>query len=173
MDAVMCSHEATKQERKSAVFTAKRKAQEIERRLLVGPEHKTVNAALRRICFTLHVLGQKYIHDAPHSFDDYLHLVNCTKLLQEMGLKPISGANLKAALSAPATEMVVNSFEYRHLRNKIMASLSVIADLTEKATGSGSAEYQRGVREGYRRASDIAIMFLEDLSDGDDAWTTT
>jgi hypothetical protein len=48
-----------------------------------------------------------------------------------------------------------------------MASLSIIADLTERPVGNGSDDYRRGMREGYRRASDIAIMFLNDLADGE------
>jgi hypothetical protein len=48
-----------------------------------------------------------------------------------------------------------------------MASLAVIADLTERPAATGSSEYQRGMREGYRRASDIAVMFLEDISGGE------
>jgi hypothetical protein len=38
--------------------------------------------------------------------------------------------------------------------------------MPEKNTPPGHPEYQKGVREGYRRASDIAILFLEDLQIG-------
>jgi hypothetical protein len=83
-----------------------------------------------------------------------------------MGLRPAVTPTLDDD-AATAKELVFNSFEYRYLRNKMLASLSIIADLTERNTGNGSHEYQRGMREGYRRASDIAIMFLEDISSGE------
>lgn len=171
MEAVLAQKSAVA-EREKTVFTAKHTAQKIEKQLLVSPEHKTVNAALRRVCFMLHEIVQRYVPNTPHTFDDYNKLVNCTKLLQEMGLKPAIAVKLKTAVDNAADETVLNSFEYRHLRNKIMASLSVIADLTERATGAGSVDYQKGMREGYRRASDIAVMFLEDIS-GEDQWMQT
>jgi hypothetical protein len=150
--------------REKAVFTAKREAQRLEKRLLVSDDHRTVNAAFRRICYMLHDLAQKYVPDTAPTFADYKALLYCTKLLQAMGFKPKLNLEFDAAAEDVNIEIVRNSFEYRHLKNKIMASLSIIADLTERPAGMGSPEYQRGMREGYRRASDIAIMFLEDIS---------
>jgi hypothetical protein len=153
--------------RDKVVFTAKKEAQKLERRLLVSDDHRTVNAAFRRICYMLHVLAQKYVPDSAATFADYKSLLYCTKLLQSMGFKPPLNHEFGAAAEDVSIEIVRNSFEYRHLRNKIMASLSIIADLTEKPAGMGSPDYQRGMREGYRRASDVAIMFLDDISSRD------
>jgi len=150
--------------REKAVFTAKKEAQRLERRLLVCDEHRTVNAAFRRICYMLHSMAQKYVPDSATTFSDYKALLYCTKLLQSMGFKPPLSPEMDASAEDVSLEIVRNSFEYRHLRNKIMASLSIIADLTERPAGMGSLDYQRGMREGYRRASDIAIMFLDDIS---------
>ena len=154
-------------ERTQVVFTAKREAQKLERQLLVSPAHKTANSALRSICYMVHDLAQKYVPNAPNSFNDYSLLAHCTKLLTAMGFRPDINHELDSAVAGLGVEVVHNSFEYRHLRNKIMASLAVIADLTERPAATGSAEYQRGMREGYRRASDIAVMFLEDISGGE------
>ena len=144
--------------------TAKKTAQKIEKELLVSAEHKTVNAAFRRICYLLHSLAQKYVPDAPSTFADYKSLLYCTKLIESMGLRPELSPEFDAAAGDVSLEIIRNSFEYRRLRNKILASLSVIADLTERPASPGSLDYQRGMREGYRRASDIAVMFLDDIS---------
>lgn len=165
MEAVL-SFDAVASERSQAIFMAKREAQTREKQLLVSPENKTVNAALRRVCFILHRLAQKRIGTLPQDFNDYACLVHCTEMLQSMGLKPDAAAQLVDDATT-AREIIFNSFEYRQLRNKMLASLSIIADLTERNTGNGSPEYQRGMREGYRRASDIAIMFLDDFTSGD------
>lgn len=156
-----------KQQREEKIFTARREAQELERRLLVSPENRTSNAVLRRTCYLLHALAQKYISDSPTTFDDYTCLMHCTKLLQSIGLKPESNPFLNTAVTTLGPEIIRNSFEYRHLRNKILASLSTIADLTGRAVSSGNPDFQRGMREGYRRASEVAIMFLDDIADGD------
>lgn len=166
MDALL-SAPTPKQQRERAVFTAEKEARQLERRLLVSPENRTANAAFRRICYLLHSLAQKYVYESPNTFADYTCLLHCTKLLQGLGFKPELNPAVDAAAGGVGVEVIRNSFEYRHLRNKIMASLSIIADLTERPVGNGSDDYRRGMREGYRRASDIAIMFLNDLADGD------
>lgn len=154
-----------KLQRDSAVFTAVQEARQLEKKLLTDDAHRTVNSAFRRICYMLHDLAQKYVPNSSTAFADYEALVHCTKELQTMGLRPKLNTKTDAALANVSVEIIRNSFEYRHLRNKIMASLAVIADLTEKHTGNGSPDYQRGMREGYRRASDIAILFLDDISE--------
>lgn len=153
--------------RRESVFTAADAAKRLEKQLLVSPENKTVNSALRTICYILHELAQKYVTDTPNTYSDYACLVHCTQLLQNMGLKPETNYAIDAAVNDLGAEIIHNSFEYRHLRNKIMASLSIIADLTDRPSAAGHAEYRRGMREGYRRASDIAITFLQDISGGE------
>ena len=61
---------------------------------------------------------------------------------------------------------MLNSFEYRYLRNKAIAGFATIADLTAKPSAVGTLDYQSGVREGYRRASEVAIIFLADIQNG-------
>jgi hypothetical protein len=61
---------------------------------------------------------------------------------------------------------VFNSFDYRYLRNKAIAGFATIADLPAKPSAVGTLDYQSGVREGYRRASEVAIMFLDDIQNG-------
>jgi hypothetical protein len=157
---------AAKQEREYAVFVSRQEAKKLEQQLLVSPEHRNVNHALRNICFMLHALVQKYVPNTAATFTDHSTLLHCTKLLQNMGLKPEISAKIDAAVAGLSTDVIQNSFEYRQLRNKMMAGLSVIADLTERPASPGTPDYQRGIREGYRRASEIAAMFLEDIDGG-------
>ncbi len=155
--------QAQKQEREYAVFAAKQEARALERQLLVSPEHKTVNSAFRKVCYLLLRLAQKYVPDSTASHADYALLLHCVRLLQDMGFKPEIDPIVDADAGQLSADIACASFEYRQLRNKIMASLSVIADLPEKPASPGTRDFQRGVREGYRRASDIAVLFLEDI----------
>lgn len=167
--AVMVAPEiaAQRQERDYALFVSKAEAQRIERQLLVSPAHRTVNQALRKICFMLHTLVQKYVPNSAGAFEDFSTFLHCTKLLQEMGLKPDVEPHMDSSVAGVNLEVIKSSFEYRQLRNKMIACLSVIADLTERPAAAGTQDYQRGVREGYRRASETAAAFLEDISGGD------
>ena len=141
-------------------------AKRIEKQLLVSVDNLTANRALRRICFMLQALAQKYVLNSPSTFDDYAHLIHCTKLLQELGLKPDISSKIDADVAGLSLDIVRSSFEYRQLRNKMIAGLSVIADLTERPASPGTVEYQSGLREGYRRASEIAALFLADVDGG-------
>jgi hypothetical protein len=154
---------AQNQERDYSVFVSKAEARRIERQLLVSAENRTVNHALRKICFMLHALAQKHISNSTAHFEDHSTLAHCTKLLQDMGLKPEVSPRMESAVAGAGVDVILSSFEYRQLRNKMIAGLSVIADLTERPASPGSQDYQKGIREGYRRASDIAVMFLEDI----------
>lgn len=155
-----------KEERDYAVFVSRKEAQNIERRLLVSPPHKTVNAALRRICYTLLALADKHVPATGAAIEDRVALANCVDTLQKMGLKPDISAVLRLD-TAICEDTVQHSFVYRQLRNKMIAGLSVIADMVERPASPGTKEFQRGVREGYRRARDTAVMFLEDVAEGD------
>lgn len=150
-------------ERDYAVFVATKEAQQIERQLLVSPDNLTVNSALRKVCYLALQIARRYVPNTPDTFSDYTDLLHCTKMLQEMGFKPEVCAEQAADLGNINLAVIRNSFDYRQLRNKIKASLSVIADLPEKPAALGSREYQRGMREGYRRASEIAVKFLNDI----------
>lgn len=168
MDAVLSpAVKANKLQREQTIFTAVKDAQHLEKQLLVSDKNRSVNSAFRRVCYLLHELAQKYVPNNAATFNDYNKLLHCTKLLQSLGFKPPLDSNFDAAVSEMSLEIIRNSFDYRHLRNKMMASLAIIADLPERPAGTGSSDFQRGMREGYRRASDIAVMFLADLSDED------
>lgn len=155
--------QAQKQERDYVVFAAREEVRTIERQLLVSPENKTVNTAFRKICYLLLGLVQKYVPNSVATHADYALLLHCIRLLQDIGFKPDIDPLLDADAGQISPEITRNSFEYRRLRNKIRASLSVIADLPEKPASPGTPDFQRGLREGYRRASDIAVLFLEDI----------
>lgn len=166
--AVMVAPEiaAKNRERDYVVFVSKAEAQKLERQLLVSPENRTINHALRKICYMLHALVQKYVPNSAATFDDHSTLVYCTKLLQDMGLKPEISPQMDSSVAGVSVDVIRSSFEYRQLRNKMVAGLSVIADLTERPASPGTPDYQCGIREGYRRASEIAAIFLEDIDGG-------
>jgi hypothetical protein len=145
------------------VFTTRREAQQLERQFLVCPSQRTANTSLRSICFMLHSLAQRYVPNSPQSFEDYGTLIACTNLMFELGLKPPTDAKVNQGLNRAGKQIVMSSFQYRHLKNKAMASLSAIADLTEKPASIGSPDFRRGMLEAYRRASEIAISFLEEI----------
>jgi len=151
-------------DRQRSIFTTQQEARNLERRLIVCPSQKTANAALRRACFLLHTLAQKHVPNTPANFDDYSTLLAATNILLELGLKPPIDTKLRQGINRLGDDIVINSFQYRHLKNKTIASLSVIADLAEKAASNGSADFRRGMREAFQRASDLAVAFLEEIS---------
>lgn len=151
------------QTREERIFTTQQEAKHLERRLLVSGEHRTANSALRSVCFMLHDLAQKYVPSSAQSFEDHQTFLACTKLLLDLGLRPPTAAYTNQSLNRAGRGIALNSFEYRHLKNKTIASLSVIADLIEKPSSVGSADFRRGMKEGFRRASDIAAAFLEEI----------
>lgn len=151
-------------EREQLVFLSKKRARVLEKKLLVSDKHRNVNSALRRVCYVLHELVQRHIMKSSTAQRDHATFVYCGHILKEMGLRPRTNPAFDQSAEDLRLDVIRSSFEYRNLRNKLLASLAIIADLPEKAVGNGSPEYQRGMREGYRRASDIAILFLEDLS---------
>jgi hypothetical protein len=163
---VLASVQAQKQERDYVVFAAQEEVRALERRLLVSPENKTVNTAFRKVCYLLLQLAQKHVPSSVGTHADYVLLLHCIRLLQDMGFKPDIEPEIDADAGQISPEIARSSFEYRRLRNKIMASLSLIADLPEKPVSPGTPDFQAGVREGYRRASDIAVLFLEDIDCG-------
>lgn len=118
------------------------------------------------LCLMLHKLAQKYVPRTPQTFRDFDALTQVSRALQKMGVNIKLAADVCAPAQAVETAVVLNSPEYRLLHNRFVAALATIADMTERNSPPGSFEYQRGVREGYRRASDIAILFLEDLHAG-------
>jgi len=165
MPVLAQDHDQLNQERDYSLFVARKEVQQIERQLLISPANKTVNSALRNVAFLLLDLAQKYVPHTPANFTDHNSLAHCIKLLQEMGLKPEILARLDRTVAGVSVDLIRNSFEYRQLRNKIKACLAVIADLTERPAAPGTYDYQKGIREGYRRASDIAVLFLDDIDE--------
>jgi hypothetical protein len=136
------------------------------RRMLKQQQKTTTADELTHLCLTLHQLAQKYVPRSPQTFRDFDALTRTTRAMQKMGLSPVVASAVAAPSAAVEVSIVLNSPEYRRLHNRFVAALATIADMPEKNTPPGHPEYQKGVREGYRRASDIAILFLEDLHIG-------
>lgn len=153
-------------ERDYVIFVSRKEARRKEKQLLVSPAHRTANVSFRQICYQLLNLAEKHIPANTSAIEDRTVLASCVGALIDLGFKPPISPALGKEASA-LTDIVRNSFEYRQLRNKMVAGLSVVADLVERPASPGTKEFQRGVKEGYRRARETAIMFLDDLDSGD------
>jgi hypothetical protein len=116
------------------------------------------------MCLLLHGIAQKHVSKS--DFESCTTLIRCAKLLANFGLN----VETSAAMSAPAAEhdnaLVTRDPKYRLMRNRAIACLATIADLSSKAPAKGSGEYQQGMRAAFQQASDIAVMFLEDIQNG-------
>lgn len=122
---------------------------------------------LKRACRLLHGLAQVYVPNSPKHFESFSLLAQITDTLRGLGLAPEIAVPELAAPAADVSNVVRSSRDYRILRNKYLAALATIADLASRGVPPGSSDFQTGVREGYRRASEVAILFLEDAQTGD------
>lgn len=155
-------------ERKKTIAAAVKTARRTELEMLQTMAYGGIVGELQQICQTLLAVAQKYVPHSPAAFADANNVVRCAKALQNLNLQPILQSQFKAHVESAKADSVRNSFEYRYLRNKAIAGFATIADLTAKPSALGTMEYQNGVREGYLRASEVAIMFLDDIQNGVD-----
>lgn len=120
---------------------------------------------LMALCQTLLYVAQKYTPAGPDAYVDAATVTHCGKQFQQLsGTATNDAANFVAPVNEINTrDMIYTSAEYRYLRNKSIAGFATIADLGAKNPAIGSADFLAGLRLGYRRASDIAISFLEDI----------
>jgi hypothetical protein len=121
-------------------------------------------AELTVLCQALLYVAQKYTPTGPDAYTDAATVIQCGKQLQQMGC----GLEMVPQFNAPThdtnkSDMILTSVEYRYLRNKSIAGFATIADLGLKTPSLGTADYVVGLRAGYKRASDLAIAFLEDV----------
>lgn len=162
-------HEVVKNKqaaREKIIAAAAKKALKVELDMLQNTAGIGVIGELKQICSTLLAVAQRYVPASPAAFIDADRVARCAKKLQNMALQPKLMPQFSAPVEAADSACVLNSFDYRYLRNKSIAGFATIADLTSKPAAVGTTDYQRGVREGYRRASEIAIMFLNDIQSG-------
>lgn len=114
---------------------------------------------LRAVCVLLQSLAQKYVPEI--AFDDRASLRQCLNVMRELGID----FSVKAKLAQMFEEKDIDrcSLSYRLLKNRAVAALSTIADLDKKCLDRRGGEYKNGMRDAYKRASDIAVMFLEEI----------
>lgn len=122
---------------------------------------------LKNACRLLHGLAQRHVPNSPKNFESFSLLMRLTAVLEQLGLAPEPVDPGIDAHMLAASNIVTSSAEYRILKNKYLAALATLADLAARGVPPGSDDYQNGVREGYRRASEIAILFLEDAQTGE------
>lgn len=167
MVIVLCDEvKKRKVERDNFVSGAATTARQIELDMLQRTASKGVISELSQICCALLAIAQKYVPNTPTAFVDAADVAKCAKALEGMSLRPKLEPHFKAHVAGMKANIVLNSFEYRYLRNKAIAGFATLADLTSKPSAVGTLDYQSGVREGYRRASEVAIIFLSDIQNG-------
>lgn len=116
---------------------------------------------IREICRLLHQIAQRHV---PRThFQDREALIQCAKLLQTQNVSLDIADDLKSHVADFNPVVVTHAPQYRLMRNRAIAALATVADLSNRAPSKGSPEYQRGMRDGFQTASDIAIFFLEDI----------
>lgn len=113
------------------------------------------------ICKTLYRLAQKHI--SASSLGDVNELVQVAKVMASHSIEAPVPAKLRAHIDDYSPSVVKQSAEYRLLRARFAAALGTIADMGSKKIRKNKSEFHAGINEGLRRASKIAIMFLEDL----------
>lgn len=167
MVIVLCDEvKKRKVERDNFVSGAATTARQTELDMLQRTASKGVISELSQICCALLAIAQKYVPNTPTAFVDAADVAKCAKALEGMALRPKLEPHFKAHVAGMKANIVLNSFEYRYLRNKAIAGFATLADLTSKPSAVGTLDYQSGVREGYRRASEVAIIFLSDIQNG-------
>lgn len=119
---------------------------------------------IKDVCLLLHELARKYI--PPTEFRDYTTFSRCSRTLFEQGTINEPPLELNATIKDHDAALITHAPQYRLLRNRAIAGLATVADLGFKAPAKGSLDYQKGMRDAYHHASDIAAMFLEDIQNG-------
>jgi hypothetical protein len=128
---------------------------------------------------------------APHATDELVHLCvflhsmvqrlavkmdlqttsefqTCTKVLRQLNvpieiLPNFAAASADAATYDPGDRVILSSPRYRLLKNRAIAALATIADLSARSIPKGDPAYRAGLVAGYAHASEIAAAFLEDI----------
>lgn len=117
--------------------------------------------SLKDISALMQKLAAKYV--PRNAFEDFDCLIQGTKLLQELQAAVTVTEHLQAPLAEYNSAVVTHAPQYRLLRNRAFAALATLADLSTKPPSKGSPDYQKGMRDGFNHASDVAIFFLDDL----------
>jgi hypothetical protein len=127
-------------------------------------DHGEAQHAISDVCRLLHELARKFIPKT--EFSDYAALVRCTQVLLEHGAIQSAPVELNAAIAEHDAALVIHAAQYRRLRTRSIAGLATVADLLFKAPAKGSPDYQKGMRDAYRHAGEVAAVFLEDVQNG-------
>jgi hypothetical protein len=114
---------------------------------------------LRAVCVVLQAIAQKYVPDS--AFEDRSNLVQCLNIMQELGVNCTPKTKFAQFFEEKDTDKC--SLSYRLLKSRAVAALATIADLDKKCFDRQGNEYKNGMRDAYKRASEIAIMFLADI----------
>jgi hypothetical protein len=155
------AHDSHREKAATAHNPARKKKNTAAPALAAVNQPAEFGAGLRDLCLLLHAIAQKYVSST--NFHDFNLVARCTKLLQSFDVAVEAPAEMRAAVADQEVALVLSAPEYRLLRSRAMAGLATVADLAARLPAKGSAEYQRGMREAYQHASDVAIMFLDDL----------
>jgi hypothetical protein len=148
--------------------SARKKEQSVQIQRIVRPRAATALEEqlleLQSLCGTLLQIAQKYTPDTPQAYVDAAAVAQCGRQLEHIGVHIPAAAHFAAATAATNKgDMVICSPEYRYLRNKAIAGFATIADLGAKNPVVGTHDFIAGLRDGYKRASTLAVAFLDDI----------
>ena len=158
--------------RATVVDKANKAAQQLTSELQQSPtrQHQDTHAALKEVCGELLRIAQRYTPHNPPTYNDVVSLTRCAQLLSSIGVPVNLAAKFMAVsqdLAPTPTKIFQHSREYKLLEAKAVAGFATLADLQTKPAVNGSKDFQKGVREGYKRASSLATLFLDDIQKGD------
>lgn len=124
-------------------------------------ESVTYEHEIEHICSVLYSIAHR--HTPTNCFADVTELLNIAKVLAGKQLNLTAAPKFKAAVTDHSSAVLKQSAEYRLLRARFVAALSTISDLGSRRTKRNKSDFHAGVSEGLRRASKVAIMFLNDI----------
>ena len=129
------------------------------------------NCDLVEVCNALYRIAQK--HTPNSAFADVNELLHVAKILKSAGATPVISPGLRAKVDDHIPAVAKQSLDYRMLQAQFRAALSTIADLGRKNSKTHKSDYHAGLHAGLRQAAKIAIMFLNDLDDAEQAISPT
>ena len=118
------------------------------------------------LCVFLHSLVQRL--SVKMDLQTTSEFQTCTKVLRQLNvpieiLPNFAAAAADAVNYDPSDRVILSSPRYRLLKNRAIAALATIADLSARSTPKGDPAYRAGLLAGYAHASEIAAAFLDDI----------
>lgn len=147
-------------------FAAAGSQKPARKKLESPPNATTTQDELVHLCVFLHGLVQKLA--SKMDLQTTSEFQTCTKVLRQLNVpleiqSNFTAAHADALSSDPGDRVIISSPRYRLLKNRAIAALATVADLSARSIPKGDESYRAGMAAGYAHASEIAAAFLEDI----------